>query len=348
MNRLDLIVLRRVASRVGLTLAVFFGLMALAASLDVGRFQELSAVGGPLLGVAGITISALRTTMATLPVTVLIGTIIGALDLQARREMTIIKSSGVSIWGIVRAPLYAAIALGLFSGLIGQSVVLQADRALNIAQSRADGLWLEQQGKDGPYLLQAAHTRAYGTELEGVSVYFTGDSHDRIVAESATLADGAWMLSKAIRYSTDGRVRPAATLNLATETSRGDMRIKLTSAGDLTFMELVNAVGARIADPDLRAGALTSLYGLLILPALLGGAVLMGFAFTSGYRRTNKYGGAVLYGIVLGFVVYVVTELATRSGVAGVLDPAFAAVGPAFVAIVIGLTVLLYREDGRA
>jgi lipopolysaccharide export system permease protein len=46
-------------------------------------------------------------------------------------------------------------------------------------------------------------------------------------------------------------------------------------------------------------------------------------------------------------VVYVVTELATRSGFAGVLDPTFAAAGPAFVAIVIGLTVLLYKEDGR-
>ncbi|RYE11387.1 MAG: hypothetical protein EOP22_00575 [Hyphomicrobiales bacterium] len=73
-----------------------------------------------------------------------------------------------------------------------------------------------------------------------------------------------------------------------------------------------------------------------------------GGSFTSTYQRTNKYGGAVLYGVVLGFVVYVVTELANRSGFAGVLDPAFAALGPAFVAVVIGSTVLLYKEDGRA
>ncbi len=85
----------------------------------------------------------------------------------------------------------------------------------------------------------------------------------------------------------------------------------------------------------------------LVLPVLLMGAVLIGFAFASGYRRTNKYGVAVLYGVVLGFVVYVVTELASQSGLAGVLDPTFAGAGPAFVAIVIGLTVLLFREDGR-
>ena len=108
------------------------------------------------------------------------------------------------------------------------------------------------------------------------------------------------------------------------------------------------ASAQRVADPQLRASAVTSLLRLLALPALLAGSVLIGFAFTSGYRRTNKYGAAVLYGIVLGFVVYVVTELANRSGFAGVLDPTFAAAGPAFVAIVIGLTVLLYKEDGRA
>jgi lipopolysaccharide export system permease protein len=74
----------------------------------------------------------------------------------------------------------------------------------------------------------------------------------------------------------------------------------------------------------------------------------MAFAFTSGYRKTNKYGRVVLYGIVLGFVVFFVTEMADRAGSAGALNPAFAAVGPALLGIVVGLTVLLYREDGRA
>jgi lipopolysaccharide export system permease protein len=55
----------------------------------------------------------------------------------------------------------------------------------------------------------------------------------------------------------------------------------------------------------------------------------------------------VLYGIVLGFVVYVVTEMAGRAGDAGVIQPVVAVFGPALVAIVAGATVLLNREDGR-
>ncbi len=70
--------------------------------------------------------------------------------------------------------------------------------------------------------------------------------------------------------------------------------------------------------------------------------------FTSGYPGTNKHDGTVLYGIVLGFVVYLLGELLIRSGSAGALVAAIAGVRPAFVAIVVGLTVLLYEKRGRA
>lgn len=351
MSRIDWIVLRRISARVGLTVFVLFGLIALAVSLDTGRFEALSRMGGPLLGLIGIVTSALRTSAAILPVTVLIGTIVGVLDLQARREMTIIKATGASIWRILRAPLYAAIVLGLFVGLVGEAGVILADRYLDVTQLRpAGGLWIEQEGSDGAYILVAGGAHAYGTALDGVTIFFTGTAdHARIAATSGKLADGAWVLEEAVRYRPDAAPEPLpAGFSVPTTTTPGDMRVRVTSAGELTLPELLAAVGARIADPQLRAGALTNLYRLLVLPGLLAGSVLMGFAFTSGYRRTNKYGGAVLYGIVLGFVVYVVTELATRSGTAGVLDPTFAATGPAFVAIVVGLSVLLYKEDGRA
>ena len=71
-------------------------------------------------------------------------------------------------------------------------------------------------------------------------------------------------------------------------------------------------------------------------------------AIASGYRGTNLLGWMVLYGISSGFVVYVLLELANQSGFAGVLDPTSAAAGTVCVEIVIGLTVLLFKRDGRA
>lgn len=70
--------------------------------------------------------------------------------------------------------------------------------------------------------------------------------------------------------------------------------------------------------------------------------------FTRIYQRANKHYGAVLYGAVLGFVVYVWTLLAGRSGFAGQLWSAFATTVSAFAAICFGSVVPLHKEDGRA
>jgi lipopolysaccharide export system permease protein len=351
MTRIDWIILRRLTARIGVTLIVFFSLLCLVESLDTWRFQTLNQIGGPLLALTAIVVGAGRITIEVLAVIVLIGTIIGVLDLQVRRELTVIKATGVSIWRVLRAPILGAIILGGFVAFVVSPAAINVSRGLPVSSARGsdDTIWLEQVGADGPYILHAERARPRGTTLDRVSLFFTASAgRTRIEADMARLSEGAWILTNAVRYSVDSPPEILPSLKVSTATTAGDMRVRLTSARDLTFAELVNVVSQNVADPELRAAAITSLLKLLALPALLTGSVLIGFAFTSGYRRTNKYGGAVLYGVVLGFVVYVMTELANRSGYAGVLDPAFAAAGPAFVAIVIGLTVLLYKEDGRA
>ncbi|MBL8599320.1 MAG: LptF/LptG family permease [Devosia sp.] len=351
MTRIDWIILRRLGARIGLVVLVFFGLLCLVESLDTWRFETLNKIGGPLLALAAIVNGAARTSIGTLAVTVLVGTIIGVLDLQVRRELTVIRATGVSIWRVLRMPLIGAVILGCVAAFVIAPLTLNVSRILPVSAARTSGdaIWLEQRGADGPYILQAERARTSGTTLDRVSLFFTDPAaRTRVEAEQARLSAGAWELTNAVRYRADSAPESLANVRVPTATTASDMRVRLTSARDLTFGELVNVVSQNVADPALRSSAITSLLRLLALPILLTGSVLIGFAFTSGYRRTNKYGGAVLYGVVLGFVVYVVTELANRSGYAGVLDPAFAAAGPAFVAIVIGLTVLLYKEDGRA
>lgn len=350
MTRLDWVVIRRLAARLGITLLVFFGLLSLVESLDASRFNTLSRLGGPLLALKAIVSGATRTIVGTLPVTVLIGSVIGVLDLQSRREMTIIKASGTSLWRLMRAPLVLVVLLGIFAATVADTTAIEVNRSLPVygVRSSSGPLWLEQDGDQGHYILYAEHPEASGTKLNDVVLFFPGvDTRDRITADTARLTSGGWILGNAIRYRPDVSPEPLPNYRVSTATTAGDMRIRLTSPRDLTFGELLGVVSQNVADPALRGAAYTSLFRLFALPFLLVGSVLIAFAFTSGYRRTNKYGGAVLGGVVLGFVVYVVTELSQRSGFAGVLDPSFAAGGPAFVAIVIGVSVLLYKEDGK-
>lgn len=351
MTLIDQVVLRRLGSRIALTVTVMFGIIALADSLNVWRFDHLSQIGGPLLGLLGIVTSATRWSLGVLPVTLLVGAIVGLLDLQSRREITVIKASGISVWAMLRAPMLAVALFAIVASLAVDTMVVLVNRSLSLSlpQSGSSGtLWLEQARDGQSYILTSAHPHQGGTTLEDVTIFLTSSATgERIHAKLVELQDGQWLIPEGIRFQPDAAPQRIENFALPTFTTRADMGVKFANPDDLTIFEAFGALSSRVTDPQLRNGVEMRFAELLASPIVLIGSLLIAFAFTAGYRRTNKYGVAVLYGVVLGFVVYVVQEMAAMAGSAGVLDPAFAATGPAFVAIVIGVTVLLHKEDGR-
>ena len=353
MNRIDWIVVRRLLGNVGLTLAVLFGIVVLVESLNTSRFAALSAAGGMGLALVAVVLAAARWIIDTLPLTFLVGTVAGLLNLQATREMTVIKASGQSVWRVMLAPLAVTILGGLLITLVVDTAVIQFNRALSPSStssgdvSRTGTLWLDERRGDVHYILEAGYVNPSGTALASVNVFMMEAPRDRIEAATAELVGGEWVMAEAVRYRSNEVPETMTDFRLPTAQSSGDMRARLASVNDMTVWELASSLAARLNDPKERAETETRFLRLLALPLTLCGSLVIAFAFTAGYRRTNKYGGAVLYGIVLGVLVYVVTEMAGRAGGAGVMHPAIAVAGPAVVAIVIGVTVLLNREDGR-
>jgi lipopolysaccharide export system permease protein len=182
-----------------------------------------------------------------------------------------------------------------------------------------------------------------------VTVFQLGDSPaPRLQAPTARLEDGHWVFPTATILTPERPAQQVTDYRLATNSSPAELDLKLMSTEDMTFFELADLLAVGVNDSAIRNAAAMRMVKLLALPLVLTGSLFIAFAFTAGYRRGSNYGPAILYGIVLGFVVFVITEMADRAGSTGVLDPTFAAIGPAFVAIVIGVTVLLHKEDGRA
>lgn len=355
MSRIDWLVLRRLGARIGVTLFVFYGLIALVESLDTWRFNyvaEQHGLGAALLMVA---MSAVKWTIKTMPVTVLMGAILGLIDLKARHELTVIKASGISIWRTVRAPTVVLLLISLVVGIGAETVSTQVGRDLyptppgQAAQLTPPGeIWLEQRADGHHYVIMARGMGPTGEVLHDVTLFhLTNRPERRLLAIEARLENGEWVLPQATVLAPD---RPALVITdyrLPTSSTPAEIGLKLASTEDMTFFELATLLQQGVADAGIRNAATMRLIKLLALPLVLTGSLFIAFAFTAGYRRASNYGPAVLYGIVLGFVVFVITEMADRAGSTGVLNPVFAAIGPAFVAIVIGVTVLLYKEDGR-
>lgn len=351
MSVIDRHVTARLARSVGLTLMILAGIVALFETLDTRRLAALNEAGGPLLGVAAIATSSAQWLLEVLPQAVLIGMIVGLVGMQQSREFVVMKGSGLSIWRLMRGPLLVLVGFGLVVGLGADALVVGANRTISPGNAlsgagQPDAIWLEEAG-ERPYVLTAGFAHAGGDQLDDVTVFLRTQPRERIEAPEALLVDGQWRLPVATRLQPNRPAEQLADYTLPTTRTAADMRARLASVGDRTLFELLGELGQGLADPVEIAATTTRILELLALPLALVGSAAIAFAFTAGYRRDNKYAGTVLYGVVLGFVIYVVSELAARAGAAGVVHPVVAVFGPPVLAVFIGSTVLLHREDGR-
>ncbi|MGB7287683.1 MAG: LptF/LptG family permease, partial [Salaquimonas sp.] len=64
------------------------------------------------------------------------------------------------------------------------------------------------------------------------------------------------------------------------------------------------------------------------------------------FVRSGQAGRLILGGIMGGFVLYAATRLVTSLGNNGIVPPVVAVWSPSLVAILFGMSILLYQEDG--
>lgn len=357
MSRLDWFVTKRMALRILTTVFLFFGLIMLSESLDQWRFDRLSRISGEATAWLAIVTAATRWAIKTLSVTVLLGSIIGLLEFQSHREFVVMKASGISVWRIMRGPILFLFLFGLAVTLALEGFSTQINREINpttpglgggVARSTSD-VWLAQTGDEGDYIIRSKGQRNRGQILRDVILFPQWDTDIRVIqAKRADYNNGIWELQGTVTTMRDGSVSEVGRTDVTTESTPTDLRLTVGSTEDFTYFELFDVLQEGISEPIVRSAAATRFFKLTALPVVLVGSLLIAFAFTAGYRRGNTYGTTIIYGIILGFVVFVITEMADRAGSSGVLNPAYATWGPAAVAMLIGISVLLHKEDGRA
>lgn len=86
MTRIDWIITSRVISRVLLTLVIFFGLITLVESLNTPRYEYLTRIGGIGFALLGMVATSAAWLIKGLPLIVLVGAVVGVVDLQSRRD----------------------------------------------------------------------------------------------------------------------------------------------------------------------------------------------------------------------------------------------------------------------
>ncbi|MEP3048861.1 MAG: LPS export ABC transporter permease LptG [Roseibium sp.] len=361
----------------GRTLAAYFsgrflkailGLFLFAAVL-IYMFDVLELVrrgsdreGFTVLRVA--LISALRVPLLleqVIPFTVLFGSIAAFVTLSRALELVVARASGISVWQFSVPAVFVGFLLGVLSittynptavwlqkksdevaaGLFG------ADQTFLIQNSNE--VWVRQDGVDGESVLLAKQLLDAGTRLLGVTVFTfekDGSFRERIEAEQARLGNKIWHLDDAIVYTTEEDPQTYGQYQISTFLTATEVRESIGAPESISFWDL-----PRFIDLARNAGLPAYRYNLqyqslLARPLLLVAMILIAAAVSLKVSRFGGLGSMILGGILSGFVLYVLTELAKDFGGAGIVPPTVAAWAPGIFGVLMGLTILLNQEDG--
>jgi len=329
-------------------------------------FSEFSDRAGALAGYSmqmGLVLSALRLPnifQATAPFIILFSSMSVLIVLNRKYELVVARAAGVSAWQFLMPLCAASFLIGIVMVAAvnplsshALSLVEEIEVNMGIRQGSVGAIkrtpWIRQRTDEGVTIIGAKNVARRGLLLGDASFIRLDDDgaiDERIDSRVATLGDGHWVLRDARRVSQDGPSEAVERMEIKTNLKPEFVEESLAPAESISFFELPQKIEAARSF-GLGANAFSMQYqSLLALPLMLVAMTLIAATVSLRFIRFGQSGTTVLAGVLAGFLLYVVTVLAKAFGTASVVPPFVAAWLPVIVALALGVTVLLHKEDG--
>lgn len=296
-----------------------------------------------------------------LPFSVLVGAMVCFFGLSRRMELVVARGAGLSVWQIIAPAMLVALLLGALGTVIYNPVSASLREASKRIESQIfgqsqsalegydSGYWVRQRGVDGDSILNALQSREQGLKLTSITAFTfdsAGEFKERIEAQDAELAPGAWRLTQGRIYTATAPPQDFATYMLPTKLTREQVAESFAAPDTVGFWHLPTYI--RFAeDSGLAAAGYRLQYQLLLARPFLQAAMVLLAASVS--LRAFRFGGVpqrILIGIVAGFSIYVLSKVTEDLSKADLLYPLLAAWLPIVTGGLFGFLILLHEEDG--
>jgi len=339
------------------------GILIVAYLVDFTEFARRAGAWPEYTLARGIYLSAMRMPMITMliwPFVVLFAAMGVLISLNRRNELVIARSSGVSAWQFLAPICLASLLVGIGAVALINPIATRALSAVEELETTFRGYtpntsdaltipWLRQRTDNGVTVIGAGTSARRGVVLgDVVFLQFDNDGNliERYDARNATLGDGVWLLQDVTLTDSEREKHTMPTARIPSSLTAQDVEQRLADAQTISVYELPEK--ARLAETLGLSGDrfLMQFHSLVALPALLVAMTLIAATVTLRFVRSGQSGTMILGGILAGFLLYVTLVVVTAFGNVGFVPPFFAAWVPVVVALFVGVTFLLYKEDG--
>ncbi len=364
MNRLERYILTRTLGSVGAALVVISAMILLVQFVDISRTMGVRAdvsasevFGLTLLKSPGVI-------ELLLPFVFLFGGIGAFVGLNRRSELVAMRAAGVSAWRFISPAAIAAFIGGILAVAVINpisstlSARFDADRAKIMANYLGDApkdIWLRQ-GDDHTQMVIHAASRATvqgEVRLRDVSLFIyqknkagQPEFKRRLEAAEAVLRPGFWQL-KDVGEATAGETSVRSdSLSIRSTLDTEAAVERFPSPTAIAFWKLPAAIKRTEDSGFSAAGYRLRFQQLLATPLMFAAMAILAAAFSLRLVRLGGLAGLAGAGVGLGFAVYFFNALTGALGRADIIPLFAAAWAPAVVALLSGLTLLCYTEDG--
>ena len=327
--------------------------------------QDLSAI----LGIKNALIRSPIHLLETLPLIVMLGSLICFLSLTKNNELIITRSSGRSALRLLMVPIAITLIIGAIGTSVGNPLVALSIkssekfledlglRAKNLLSVSSDGIWLRETSDYSQVVVHAKRTNASGTELFDLTL-FQFDKEDnlekRIYATQGRINRDYWELENAKIWSYSSKLAQEKTIgflqqpyfSVKTNLTQDQILNNFSDPRAISFWSIPNFV-KKLEISGFSATRHKLFYqNELSRPFFLVAMMLIGAAFSLRYNRFGQTGLLVLVSVLVGFVLFSINRVALSLGEAQQIPIILATHGPPLVGILITLGLLLHLEDG--
>ncbi|MCB9987928.1 MAG: LPS export ABC transporter permease LptG [Rhodospirillales bacterium] len=297
-----------------------------------------------------------------LPFAILFSSIFTFWQLSRRHELVIVRAAGMSVWQFL-API---IGVALLAGMLHIAVInpvgalllgkFEAMENSYLANRKSyvtlfkEGLWLRQAAGDGHIILHARKIKVPEWQLQNVMVLFFDNKDDffqRIDAPSARLDNGEWLFQDSVVNKPKGPSETYQTLTLPTDLTIEDIEESFASPETVSFWSLPSFIGTMEETGFDTTRLRIHFQTLLVQPLLFAAMILIAAAVS--LKPTGRSGGTflmVITGVIAGFAVFFLSSFLQALGASHQIPIFLAAWSPAFITMLLGITVLMSVEDG--
>ena len=363
-GRIERYMLVRTLSGVGSALAVIGSVIVLVQFVDLSRQVGVRADVGPAQLFGLTMLRAPSVIQILLPFVFLFGVIAAFVGLNRKSELVAMRAAGVSAWRFILPSAFAAFVTGILTvtalnplaaALNSRFEIERARMMENYLPGAPREVWLRQGDESNQIVIHAKERdlRSGSVRLTGVSLFVyqkdpTGRPvfRRRLEAAEARLMPGFWQLSD-VREATAGESSVHSdTLSIRSTLDAESAMERFAAPDAIAFWRLPAAIRLTEQAGFSASGYRLRFQQLLATPVLFAAMALLAAAFSLRLARLGGLAGLAGAGVALGFLVFFFNQFAGALAKGDIIPLAAAAWAPPVVALLSGLTLLCYTEDG--